>query len=425
MGQSAALAEFQRAQVIREVFFRGGARHAEHPARVQAAGDGRLDPAVHPRRGRQARALCPRPPECRSACSSPDRVAASQVRVSISPPPPRASNGSTFDGPWALFRMFDGVQIEETSSRSGSSRPSTSRAAARCSRSCLERAQPLPPARAEPVPMPDAAACRARSRDRRASATIPGWYGKLPSLGDFASRRLPAEFINAWDAWLQEVLQATRDALGEGWLDCYLTMPIWRFVLLPGLVGPSGWAGVLMPSVDRVGRQFPLTVAVALPVAAPRRRTRCSTAPTGSRAWRRRPSPRSTSTRGPDDLDGALADRRSADAVPETVDARRLGAGPCAACPRPKHSGRWPRRTRSAPGANTRGGKALWWTRGRVDGDPLMLTCAGLPDARRSSAGSSGAVACPTGTRETPSAPLASESRGSALARSRLCAQLA
>ena len=57
---------------------------------------------------------------------------------------------------------------------------------------------------------------------------------------------------------------ASRARLGEAWLDCYLTMPIWRFVLLPGLVGPSGWAGVLMPSVDRVGRHFPLTLAVEL-----------------------------------------------------------------------------------------------------------------------------------------------------------------
>ncbi len=101
------------------------------------------------------------------------------------------------------------------------------------------------------------------------SQAIPGWYGKLPHLGDFASRRLPGEFIRTWDVWLQEVLQATRASLGEAWLDCYLTMPIWRFVLLPGLVGPSGWAGVLMPSVDRVGRQFPLTLAVALPSAKP------------------------------------------------------------------------------------------------------------------------------------------------------------
>jgi type VI secretion system protein ImpM len=93
---------------------------------------------------------------------------------------------------------------------------------------------------------------------------VPGWYGKLPNLGDFASRRLPDEFIRPWDAWLQEVMLTTRSGLGEAWLDCYLTMPIWRFVLMPGLLGPSGWAGVLMPSVDRVGRQFPLTAAAPL-----------------------------------------------------------------------------------------------------------------------------------------------------------------
>ena len=40
---------------------------------------------------------------------------------------------------------------------------------------------------------------------------IPGWYGKLPSLGDFASRRLGADFIPPWDAWLQEVIHATRN----------------------------------------------------------------------------------------------------------------------------------------------------------------------------------------------------------------------
>ena len=100
------------------------------------------------------------------------------------------------------------------------------------------------------------------------SAAIPGWYGRLPRLGDFASRRLPVEFVKTWDACLQDVIPASRDALGERWFDVYLTMPIWRFVFLPGLVTRSGWAGVLMPSVDRVGRHFPLTIAIELPSLA-------------------------------------------------------------------------------------------------------------------------------------------------------------
>ena len=36
------------------------------------------------------------------------------VRAQVSPSPAVGSNGVTFNGPWALFRMFDGVQIVET-----------------------------------------------------------------------------------------------------------------------------------------------------------------------------------------------------------------------------------------------------------------------------------------------------------------------
>jgi type VI secretion system protein ImpM len=37
-------------------------------------------------------------------------------------------------------------------------------------------------------------------------------------------------------------------------------------VLSPGVIGADGWAGVIMPSVDSVGRYFPLTVVSQLPV---------------------------------------------------------------------------------------------------------------------------------------------------------------
>lgn len=87
-----------------------------------------------------------------------------------------------------------------------------------------------------------------------------GWFGKLPMLGDFASRRLPEAFIRPWDDWLQASLAAAKDATGERWLDLYLTFPVWRFVIPAGLAGDAGWVGVLLPSVDRVGRCFPLTI---------------------------------------------------------------------------------------------------------------------------------------------------------------------
>ena len=92
-----------------------------------------------------------------------------------------------------------------------------------------------------------------------------GFYGKLPCLGDFVTRRLPRELIAPWDQWLQESLTSSRTQLGNDWLDRYLTSPLWRFVLSPGVAGQVGWTGVLMPSVDRVGRYFPLTLSCPLP----------------------------------------------------------------------------------------------------------------------------------------------------------------
>jgi type VI secretion system protein ImpM len=87
-----------------------------------------------------------------------------------------------------------------------------------------------------------------------------GIYGKLPSHGDFLRRRVPDDFIGVWDAWLQECVAASRSALGEQWLDLFLTSPAWRFALDAGVCGAHACAGMLLPSVDRVGRYFPLTL---------------------------------------------------------------------------------------------------------------------------------------------------------------------
>jgi len=51
--------------------------------------------------------------------------------------------------------------------------------------------------------------------------------------------------------------------LGSHWLDAYLSGPLWRFAWAPGVFDPQWWFGVLMPSVDSVGRYFPLVVAQA------------------------------------------------------------------------------------------------------------------------------------------------------------------
>ena len=95
-----------------------------------------------------------------------------------------------------------------------------------------------------------------------------GFYGKLPCQGDFVSRRLPWEFTELWDAWMQRGLRAAREQLGERWLEVYLSAPVWRFRLAPGLAGAQGWIGLWYPSVDRVGRHFTFTVAAPVPADA-------------------------------------------------------------------------------------------------------------------------------------------------------------
>ncbi len=92
-----------------------------------------------------------------------------------------------------------------------------------------------------------------------------GWYGKIPTVGDFVARRIPGAFCHGWGDWLQDALGKARARPGSRWPDEFLCMPAWRFVLAPGLLTRSAWAGIMAPSVDAVGRYFPLALASALP----------------------------------------------------------------------------------------------------------------------------------------------------------------
>lgn len=93
-----------------------------------------------------------------------------------------------------------------------------------------------------------------------------GIYGKVPGLGDFFTRRLPATFTDVMDGWLQEAIHGSKEVLGESWLHHYLAAPMWRFGLGAGVAGNEAWIGVLVASVDRVGRYFPLVLTA--PIAA-------------------------------------------------------------------------------------------------------------------------------------------------------------
>lgn len=85
---------------------------------------------------------------------------------------------------------------------------------------------------------------------------VPGFYGKMPATGDFVTRRLPGDFVRAWDRWLAQHIVPLFGL--ETWpADIAL-----RFLSGPASFGAA--AGIVLQSADRVGRQFPLSVVARL-----------------------------------------------------------------------------------------------------------------------------------------------------------------
>jgi type VI secretion system protein ImpM len=168
------------------------------------------------------------------------------------------------------------------------------------------------------------------------AAVACGFFGKIPGRGDFVRAGLPRGFVAAWDEWLSAVLPASRAALGEpAWLAAWMEAPVWRFALPAGACGPEAALGLWMPSVDRAGRHFPLTIAATFAAAGP------------DEAW----------------LDLAEDAGRAAlesDIGPDEL----LGLLPPAAASRP------------APDA------AVWWTEGSPRVTAGRRMAAGLPDGR-------------------------------------------
>ncbi|MET0857459.1 MAG: type VI secretion system-associated protein TagF [Telluria sp.] len=201
-----------------------------------------------------------------------------------------------------------------------------------------------------------------------------GFFGKVSSHGDFVARRLPPSFQEPWDAWLQAGLQASRQALGPDWLATYLGSPIWRFALTPGLCGAGGWAGVLMPSVDRVGRHFPLTLAGA--GAGPLDQlSRCG-------EWYGRLEVLALSTL----CEGFSLD--AFDAALHALEAPRLAAAAAPGLtvlaldpdqPMDDELAAPSARLLAGIAAAALDGHSLWWTDGSAKVAPCVLVCRGLP----------------------------------------------
>lgn len=73
---------------------------------------------------------------------------------------------------------------------------------------------------------------------------------------------LKRAFTTRWDEWVAEMFVQSRSRLNSDWLAAWLQAPVWRFALAGGLCGPDAALGLWMPSVDSVGRYYPLLLAL-------------------------------------------------------------------------------------------------------------------------------------------------------------------
>lgn len=196
-------------------------------------------------------------------------------------------------------------------------------------------------------------------------ASAAGAFGKIPSMGDFLRVNLSAGFVQAWDSWLQAALLSARETLGAAWNEKYLSAPIWRFSLPAGQAGPSAVSGVLMASVDRVGRQYPLTLAIPHKDVGP-----AHVLFSNGEAF----------SQLEDAALAALEDDTGRDDLMALLDAVSLNAAPPSDVATTRYAGAIPAEAALAALTLSRShpGKAVWST--VMPGDHRMMVCPALPN---------------------------------------------
>ena len=206
-----------------------------------------------------------------------------------------------------------------------------------------------------------------------------GFFGKLPSRGDFIGRYLPKSFLEPWDGWLQGAIAQSRNQLGEAWRDAYCISPIWRFALSDSLCGPPGYAGVLMPSVDRVNRYYPLVIAASLTPDWP-----LLALPTAGEAWFQQAEQLALAALEQDALDLEDFSQR-VQALGAPPDAGFTAGGPPTGkawhCPLPDalHLSQTAPALASYLLRRAFARPSLWWTEGSDCIARCLLICEGLP----------------------------------------------
>ena len=116
LGDSASLAQFQRAAEIRNVFFGGGGGAGGPSVRLEMR-PVQMDPALLQFNldmdGQVLRYA--HGPSVPQQMRWPGTRGTNQIRIQVSPSGASGASGLLFEGPWAIFRMFDRAQLQPSS----------------------------------------------------------------------------------------------------------------------------------------------------------------------------------------------------------------------------------------------------------------------------------------------------------------------
>lgn len=128
-----------------------------------------------------------------------------------------------------------------------------------------------------------------RPAETAAESDRIGFFGKVPSHGDFISDGLERELISTFDDWMRSGLHACADMFAGRWPAIFSSSPPIRFIVERGIWGNCAYVGVLLPSTDRVGGNIRWPSSPSLTISGNTQERSIWTIP-GS--WRPRPWPR-------------------------------------------------------------------------------------------------------------------------------------
>jgi type VI secretion system protein ImpM len=96
-------------------------------------------------------------------------------------------------------------------------------------------------------------------------ATTIGFFGKLPGAGDFVVRGFDRPLVAALTSWTDMLVSHLKLGAGDEWTAVFDRLQPVAWVAGAGVCGAAPFAGLIRPSMDRVGRRYPLIVGLSLP----------------------------------------------------------------------------------------------------------------------------------------------------------------